>query len=216
MHIIIVGAGRVGTYLAKGLSEEGHDVVMIDKSKERCERLASELNAVVLHGDATDKELLEEAGIKRADVFVAATGDSEDNLFACLVAKNYSKARLIIRSSDREHERVFRELGIHTIISPEETTASQIHAIIENPDVVDLAMIHRGDIEMIEFEVGQKSKVLNKTIHELDNPRNSMIVAIKEGSRLIIPHTGTKLRLGEKVIVICKKNVENKVRKLFV
>jgi len=113
MYIIIVGAGKVGYFLAKRLCASKHTVSIVEKDKDTCETIAKELEALVVNGDGCDPEILEEAGAKRADVVAAVTGDDEDNLIICQLAKElFNAKRTVGRVNNPDNERVFSELDI--------------------------------------------------------------------------------------------------------
>ncbi|MBU4246274.1 MAG: NAD-binding protein [Nanoarchaeota archaeon] len=215
MHIIIAGGGKIGVSLAETLSAHKHDVILIEEDKRKCQEIADEFNGVVLNGDATDEDVLKEAKIGRADVFAAVTSSQEANLLACLLAKEMSKAKTLARLSGPGYEKLFKKAGVDIVLSPEDAFASRLESMIVEPDVVDIAMIHRGNIEMLEFTVTLTSRALGKKVLDLEKPRGSLIVAIKEGKEFVIPDVHTMLRLGDRVIVLVKKHLEKDVRKMF-
>ncbi|MFH1126697.1 MAG: NAD-binding protein [archaeon] len=215
MHIIIVGGGKIGFSLAETLAAHKHDVVIIEEDKAKCQEIADEFNGIVIHGDATQIDVLKDAKVEKADVFVAVTSSEEVNLLSCLLAKETCKAKTLARIINPSYEKVFKKVGIDLVMSPEVAMASRLESMIIEPDVVDIAMIHRGNIEMIEFTVTEKSKALGKSVKELERPKGAIIVAVKENDSFIIPGVHTVLKKGERVIVIVKKDMEGQIRKMF-
>ena len=117
MYLVIIGGGRVGYYLSKALLEEGHEIVVIEKDATVCNIINDELGTICLHGDGCEAAVLEEAGTERADMIVAVTGDDEDNLVACQVAKHkFNVPRTISRIRNPKNEILFEKLGIDITI----------------------------------------------------------------------------------------------------
>lgn len=215
MKIIVIGGGEIGSRLTRLLSENKHDVVLVEIINELCQELADNLNATLIHGDGTKPDVLEEAGIEDADALVVATGEDETNLLSCLVAREMSSLRIITRATKEEYKKIFLKIGVNSIVSPETSTVDQLEAMITEPDVVDMALIHEGNLELIELEVEKKSKVMNKPITKIEFPKESLVVAIKRGEKFIIPEEEEKLMAGDKVVIIVRKTLEEKIRGMF-
>ncbi|MCK4335377.1 MAG: NAD-binding protein [Candidatus Aenigmarchaeota archaeon] len=215
MKIIVIGGGEIGSRLTRLLSENKHDVVLVEIINELCQELADNLNATLIHGDGTKPDVLEEAGIEDADALVVATGEDETNLLSCLVAREMSSLRIITRATKEEYKKIFLKIGVNSIVSPETSTVDQLEAMITEPDVVDMALIHEGNLELIELEVEKKSNVMNKPITKIEFPKESLVVAIKRGEKFIIPEEEEKLMAGDKVVIIVRKTLEEKIRGMF-
>ncbi len=215
MKIIVIGGGEIGSRLTRLLSENKHDVVLVEIINELCQELADNLNATLIHGDGTKPDVLEEAGIEDADALVVATGEDETNLLSCLIAREMSSLRIITRATKEEYKKIFLKIGVNSIVSPETSTVDQLEAMITEPDVVDMALIHEGNLELIELEVEKKSDVVNKPVTKIEFPKESLVVAIKRGEKFIIPEEEEKLMAGDKVIIIVRKTLEEKIRGMF-
>jgi len=214
MHIIIVGGGKIGSTLAEELSEGKHDVVVIESDEEKAQALAQELNAQVIHGSALEKSILEESGVAKADVLVATTEKEEINLLVTLLAKELGIKRVIARVGEEEYAKLFKKMGINQIISPEHSVADQLNAIITQPDIYELTILHQ-DVDLFEFELVAKSKLIGKEYHESLTPKDSLIIAMRRKGTFFIPDSHTVFQAGDKVIVIAKKEVIDEVRKIF-
>src|SRR5271154_2736544 len=151
MFIIIVGGGKVGTYLARGLIKQGHEVVVIEKDAKKAQMMTNLLETdVAIVGDGCDPNILMQAGIARADVVVADTGDDEDNLVVVLIAKKQSKARCIARVNNPKNKLIFESLDTEhpvTVVSSTEIILAQIDQRLNNERVSPLARIGTGDLE---------------------------------------------------------------------
>ncbi|MFH0987026.1 MAG: NAD-binding protein [Candidatus Micrarchaeota archaeon] len=215
MYIVIVGAGRIGKHLAKLLIDEDEDVVVVDRNGDICHEIAREFECVVVRGDATKPDVLEEAGVKECDSFVALTGSDETNLIVSLTAKQLGAKHVSARLGSLHYEEdMMRKLGLDLVIYPEAAAAGYISELITKPGVLDLAFIGRGDAEILEIEVKPKSKLANKKISELEHPQGTAVIAIYEGSKLIIPHPDTVIKEGDRVLILAKKDKIKKIKAL--
>ncbi|WP_457611877.1 NAD-binding protein [Methanocaldococcus sp.] len=213
MYIIISGLGRVGYTLAKSL-EKKHDLVLIDINPKRCELISAEIDAIVINGDCTKIKILEEAGIEDADLYIAVTGKDEVNLMSSLLAKSYG-VKTIARISELEYREVFERLGIDLTVSPEIIAANYIEKLIERPGILDLAIVGRGEAEIIEMIIPKNSKVANKKIKDLGGGKDFLIISIFENDKLKIPGGETVLKPGDRILVLVKREYLDKVKKLF-
>jgi trk system potassium uptake protein TrkA len=214
MYIIIVGAGRVGLNLASLLISDGHDVTIIESDNKLCGNAVHELDALVICGNGTDKKILEEANVSDADVFVAATGNDEVNLLSCILVKDYKIKKVIARVSDPAHEKVFKNVGIDSVVSPELTAASYLEKLIIRPKIADLVIIGKGNAELLDITVTNKN-VFNKKTSELSPTKDFIISALHENGDITIPDDTTVLKEGQKISVLVKTHAIKKVEDMF-
>lgn len=154
MYVIVVGGGKVGYYLAKSLLEEGHEVLVIEKEAGKCAALTDELGVSVMQGDGCEASVMEEAGMGRADVVAAVTGDDEDNLVVCQVAKHkFDVARTIARINNPKNEKILRKLGIDVTVSSTELILSQIERVIPAQRLVHLLSLRSVGVNFVELVV---------------------------------------------------------------
>ena len=209
-----MGGGKVGLNLASFLISDGHDVTLIESNESLCNNTASELDALVIFGNGTDIKTLEEANIKDADVFVAATGHDESNLMACVLVKEYNVPKIIARVNDHNHEAAYKKIGVDAVISPELTAASYLEKLIIRPTIADLVVLGKGDAELLDFTVDYK-KTIGKKVSDLSPTDDFIIVAIYEKGKIIIPKPDMILKEGMKVTVLVKTKFAQKVLKRF-
>ncbi len=215
MYIIIIGAGELGYYLTELLLDEEHDAVVIDKDPSVCEKISHKLDIVATQGDGTETAVLEKVGVKEADAVVALTGQDETNMVISLLAKELGAKTVAARISKVEYdETVLKKLGIDIVIHPEAAAAGYIEELITKPGVLDLAFISRGQAEIMEIQIKEKSKIAGKMIKEIEHPPGSAIVALYHGKNLIIPSPEDKVVVGQKVLILAKRDVADKVRKM--
>lgn len=218
MKIVVVGGGEIGSRLTSLLLEKKHDVVLVEKDKDRCQELADTLNIKVIHGDGTMPDVLEEAGVKKADTLVVSTRQDEINLLICLVArdmlKEMSKLKIITRASKEEYKKIFLRIGVDNIVSPETSTIEQLEGIIE-PRVSDIGKLYKSMLSLVEFKVTRKSRVKDKVISKVEFPEESIVVAIRRKNNFIIPKETEKIKVGDRIIIILKKTTERRIAEMF-
>ncbi len=215
MYVVVVGAGKLGYYLAQLLIDEGHDVVVIDKDENACRKIANDLNIITINGNATETKTLEKANVKECDALVALTGNDEINLVVSLLAKELGAKQVAARLAGLEYdEHVLKRLGIDIVVHPEAAAAGYIEELITKPEVLDLAFISRGEAVIMEISVSEKSKIANKKVAEIEHPSGSAIIAIREHDKLKIPDSDTIIKPGAKILVLAKREVADKIRKL--
>lgn len=203
MYIIIVGAGKVGYFLAKHLYQDGHTVVLIEKDKSLCQQLAKELELLIINGDGCDPRYLEEAGVSRADVVAAVTGDDEDNLIICQLAKErFSVRRTVGRVNDPKNERLFTELGVDVPIDATAILAKIIEEEVSFADFVSLLSFKRGKLALVRVDLPKDSPLINKAIKDIVLPKDSVIVSIIRGQEVIIPKGDTILKVGDDIVAL--------------
>ncbi|HMK54153.1 MAG TPA: TrkA family potassium uptake protein [Methanobacteriaceae archaeon] len=214
MHVVIMGGGRVGLNLAHFLVSDGNDVTLIENDAGLCNNAASELDALVICGNGTDTKTLEEANVKDADVFVAATGNDEANLLACILAKQWEIPKVIARVSDPKHGDAFKKVGIDSVISPELTAASYLEKLIIRPKIADLVILGKGDAELLDLTL-ENEKSVGKKISEISPSDDFIIVAIYNNGNINIPKPDTILEKGMKISVLVKTKYAKDVMKRF-
>lgn len=216
MYIIIIGAGRIGSHLARILIEENHDVVVVDKNGDVCRDIASELECTTIRGDGSKPKVLEEAGIKEADVVVALTGSDETNLVISLMAKQLGAKHVAARLAALHYEEdVLKKLGLDLVIYPEAAAAGYIAEVITKPEVLDLAFIGRGPAEIVEVNVKKNSEIIGKKVKDIEHPQGTAIIAIYKDNEIILPDPETRINEKDKVLILAKKEKIKQVKKIL-
>ncbi|MDO8488885.1 MAG: NAD-binding protein [Candidatus Omnitrophota bacterium] len=203
MYILIVGAGKVGYFLAKRLCQGKHTVSVIDKDLQICEEIAKELELLVINGDGCDPKMLEEAGIQRADVVAAVTGDDEDNLVVCQLAKEkFNLQRTVGRVNNPDNEHTFSELGIDVPVDSTKIIAKIIEEEVSFSDFVNLMSFKRGKLAIVRVDLPNDAPVINKQIKDINLPKDSVLVSIVRAEEVILPKGDTVLKAGDDVIAL--------------
>lgn len=203
MYIVIVGVGKVGYFLAKRLCASNNTVSIVDKDKQVCEEIAKELDVLVISGDGCDRRILEEAGIERADVVAAVTGNDEDNLVICQLAKErFGVQRTVGRVNNPDNEHIFAELGVDVPVDTTEITAKIIEEEVSFADFVNLMSFKRGKLAIVRVDLPEDSPVINKEIKDIELPPDSVLVSIVRGEEVIVPKGATILKSGDDIIAL--------------
>jgi trk system potassium uptake protein TrkA len=214
VYDIIVGVGRLGEQLARFLLNANHSVVLVEKDKDRCKVIASEVDALVLNGDGTDINVLKDAGVEKTDNFVAVTASEEVNLLACLLARRLGAKRVISRISDPSKEELFKNVGIDAIVNPEVAAAIYLEKLIMRPGVLDLIVLGRGNAEILEIKILPNMDVLGKKIDDVRSEKYNIIAIIK-GDGLTIPTKDTVLREGDRILVLALSDSISELERIF-
>jgi len=203
MYILIVGAGKVGYFLAKRLCLSKHTVSIIEKNKDICEEIAKDLEALVINGDGCDPLILEEGGASNADVVAAVTGDDEDNLIICQLAKEkFNVGRTVGRVNNPDNEHTFAELGIDVPIDSTKIIAKIIEEEVSFSDFVNLMSFKRGKLAIVRVDLPEDSPVINKQVQDIQLPADSVLVSIVRGEEVVVPKGNTVLKPGDDIIAL--------------
>ena len=209
MFIVIVGGGKVGTYLARGLLKQQHEVVVIEKDPKKAQMMTNLLEAdIAVIGDGCDPNVLIQAGIARADVVVADTGDDEDNLVVVIISKKHSKARCIARVNNPKNKLIFESIDGEQpiiVISSTEIILDIIDDRVNATTLETLARLGKGDLELVQLSIQKNSPANGRRVADLQLPIGSVIVAVDRGTGdVVIPNGETVFADGDGVIAMIK------------
>lgn len=212
MYILIAGGGNVGFSLAKRLLDNKHTVTLVEKDREICENIAKALNIIIINGDACDPKSLEEAGIKRADVVAAVTGDDEDNFIICQLSKSvFNVSRTVARVNSSKNTRIFSELGVDVPVDETSLIATVIEEEASFEDIAKLMTFKRGKLSIVRIDLTDDSPVVNKKIMEVELPADSVLVSILRGEEVIIPKGDTVFKVKDDIIALTTIENERKL-----
>ncbi|HEY8693996.1 MAG TPA: NAD-binding protein [Chloroflexota bacterium] len=218
MYIVVVGGGKVGYYLTKSLLAEGYEVVLSEKEKGRAAELADELGeSVAIRGDGCEASFLAEIGTERADAFVAVTGDDEDNLVSCQMAKvKFAVPRTIARVNNPKNQAIFGRLGIDVTVSATSMLLALIEQEIPHHAMVNLISLKQAGMEIVEVEIPDQSPVIGKRLRDIGLDRDMHISVVLRGDETVTPSADTELARGDKVYALIREAKENEFRALLV
>ena len=216
MYVIIGGGGKVGFYLGRELIDQGHEVLIIENLAPRAEFISNELGNVVLRGNADEASTLAEAGAERADVVIAVTGDDEDNLVICQVAKKrFGAKRAIARINDPRNEAIFKLLGIDATVNATELLLGVLEQEIPQETLVPLLRLRGSDVEILEAVLAPNSAVVGRTIRSLDLPPESIVALVMRDGEPVFPNADTVFKAGDDVLALTRAPHVPRLRRLF-
>lgn len=217
MYIIVVGGGKVGYYLTKTLLNDGHEVLLIELDPAKVEVYSERLGAIVLNGDGAEAAVQASAGAARADVVVAVTGEDEDNLVICQMAKQkFHVGRTIARVNNPKNEQLFKLLGIDVTVSQTNYIQNLIGQAIPERSFIHLLNLRHADLAIIEATISERSPVANMAVENIDLPVACAIAAVARGHDLIVPDGDTIIEPGDEIIAITHVKEEAELRRLLV
>jgi trk system potassium uptake protein TrkA len=218
MYMILVGGGNVGINLAKRLKHQGHELLVLEKDSRQAERIAALIGEEnVMVGDGCEMITQKDAGFGRADVVVAVTGEDEDNLVICQMAKEvWNVERVLARVNDPDHEEIFRKIGIHETVS----ATGIIFALLEqqiSPDVIlPIGALARGNLEVVEVELGSRSPAVGRRVRDLVMPQQTNLIWVLRGDQGLAVSGDTELMQGDMVVAVVPRDHADELRDTFV
>lgn len=216
MFAIVGGGGKVGYYLAKELIAQGHEILILEQDGKRADIINNELGNVVMVGDACEARTLGEAGTERADIVLAMTGDDEDNLVICQVAKKrFNVGRTIARINNPKNQEIFRLLGIDATVSATDVVLSVIEQEIPRDNLVPLLRLRYADVELVEADIADDSELIGRELRSLPLPAESTIAIIIRNRQPLFPTGSTVLEAGDEVLALTRSAHEGELRTLF-
>lgn len=204
MYIVIVGGGRLGYYLLKALINEGNEVLIVEKDARICKTITDELGSVCFRGDGCEGAVLGEVGTGRADMLVAVTGDDEDNLVACQVAKHkFNVPRTVARIRNPQNAALFKKLGVDVTVSATDIILEAIEREVPTHPLTQLMSLDEKGLVIVDVRISPQSATVGKTVRDLELPRESKLALIipEEGSAYV-PATNTVLHAGDQIIAV--------------
>jgi len=217
MFVIVLGGGKVGANVARSLVGAGHEVVLVEADRARFETIEAEFRPFAILGDATELYVLERAGIKRPpDIVVAATGDDEDNIVICQLAKEkYGVQKVIARVNDPRNQEHFDLLGIRPTVAATPMILALIEHEVPEHGLVHLLELRDERLEIVEVEVADGAPAVGKRVEQLALPPTARLVSVMREGRAEIAVGSTELRRGDQVLAILEPGNEEELRRVL-
>jgi len=214
MYIIIVGGGEIGYYLAKALLNEGHEVLVLEKNPGVKEFICDELGSICARGDGCEAATLDEVGTGRADMLIAVTGEDEDNLVACQVAKyKFNVPRTIARIKNPKNEAIFKKLGIDVTVSSTNVILENIEEEVPTHPLTHLLTIRDKGLEIVEVKIPPESAIVGKAVKELSLPPESVLsLIISKQHKPQVPTANTVIQAEDQIIAVTPLESEEMLR----
>jgi trk/ktr system potassium uptake protein len=216
MYVIVVGAGKVGWNLARELLDKGHEVTLIDNDRERYLTVEQELEHNVQYGDASELWVLERAGISRADMVIAVTGDDEDNVLICQVAKEkYLVDRIIARVNNPRNKQWFELLGVRPVVSATDLILRLIEHEVPEYGLVHLLDLPEQRLEIIEMLLPEDSRAAGVRVGDVEMPEGSLLISVLRDGRGFVPGPETVLQAGDEILAVLDPTAEEDLTTYF-
>jgi trk/ktr system potassium uptake protein len=217
MYLLVAGGGKVGANLTRILLELGHEVTLIEQRRDRFDRLEEEFEHRALLGDATELYVLERAGIGRPpDIVVAVTGDDEDNMIICQVARErYGVEKAIARVNDPRNQAHFDLLGISPTVSATSSILAMIEHEVPEHELVHLLELRKENLEIVEVQIDKASPCAGKRVDKLQMPEGSRLISVMRDGHAEIAVGSTQLLPGDQVLAILEPGKEQELRRVL-
>ena len=219
MYILIAGGGKIGANLARSLLRDGHghEVTLIEQRRDRFDQLEHELEHQVQMGDATEIHVLERAGVARPpDVVAAVTGDDEDNLIICQLAREkYGVSKVVARVNDPRNQAHFDLLGISATVSATASIMALIEHEVPDHDLIHLLELRKENLEIVEVQIDKNAPAAGKQVQSLQLPEGSRLISITRNGKSEIAIGSAELQPGDQVLAILQPGKEDELRRVL-
>jgi trk system potassium uptake protein TrkA len=218
MYAIVAGGGKVGANLARSLLRMGHEVTLIEQSQYRFDRLQEEFQHQILLGDATELHVLELAGIVRPpELVLAVTGDDEDNLIICQLAREgYRVPKVVARVNDPRNQEHFDLLGIGQTVCATSNILGLVEHEVPEHGIVRLLELRKENLEIVELQVDRDSPAAGKRVAGLTLPDGSRLISVMRNGKSELAHDSTVLRPGDQVLAVVEPGKEDQLYRVLV
>jgi trk system potassium uptake protein TrkA len=217
VYIVIAGGGKVGANLTRSVLDLGHEVTLIEQRRDRFERLEEEFEHRVQLGDATELFVLERAGIARPpDLVVAVTGDDEDNIIICQMAReHYGVEKVIARVNDPRNQPLFDMIGISPTVSATSIILAMIEHEVPEHGLIHLLELRKENLEIVEVQLDADSPSVGKQVSRIDLPAGSRLITVMRDGQAQMAEGETELRAGDQVLAVLEPGKEEELRKVL-
>jgi trk system potassium uptake protein TrkA len=216
-YAIIIGGGKIGYYLARSLINRDYEVCLMEKDAGNARRLSADLGDVVMQGDGCDPLILKSAGVKRADLLFAATGDDADNLIICQMARCcFNRTRFLARVNNPDNEALFEKLGIHERVSGTAAVLNMIGQKVGRSPVILLGALEKSSLEVVEIMVEDDSPFCGARLSEIKLPPKCLVISSLRGGEAHVPTGETVFESGDVMVILVPAEYESALREFLV
>ena len=216
MKVVIIGGGKTAYYLARSIIGKGYRVVVINKDEKFCKEMAQKLKALVINGDGSKKNVLEQAELMKEDVVVVLTPRDHDNLVVAQLAKRiFGVEKVVSLVNDPENVEIFKNLGISTVVNLTMLINQTLETLMFAEEIEQQIPLEEERLIFLKFEIPQNSPSKGKALKDVPLPPESIVAAIVRGKDVIIPRGDTVIESGDRLFVLCSPKVQTKVSEIL-
>jgi trk system potassium uptake protein TrkA len=216
-YAIIVGGGKIGYYLARSLINRDYEVCLMEKEATNARRLSADLGDVVMQGDGCDPLVLKSAGVNRADLLFAATGDDADNLIICQMARCcFGRTRFLARVNNPDNEALFEKLGIHERVSGTAAVLNMIGQKVGRSPVILLGALEKSSLEVVEIMIEDNSPFCGAKLSEIQLPPKCLVISSLRDGEAHVPTGNTVFESGDVMVILVPAEYESALREFLV
>lgn len=218
MYVIIVGAGPVGTGIAELALDDHHDVVIIEPDEHKAQAALQQYDLRVFNADISEAGILEEAGVHRADVLIAATEDDADNLMAVFLGQEYGVERLVSVVNDEAHQVLFERMGARLVVAPRMIVAQHLYGFLRYPEFEGIVPIVGGE-HGFKLTIGEEAPLAGRTLLEARQenllPEGLLVVSLQRGEDVLVPTGTTALQAGDRLTLLTQEPIADEALEAF-
>ncbi len=216
MKVVVVGGGKVGYYLTKTLIEHGHEPSLIEADKGVCHRLANDLDIPIICGDGTTIDVLEAADLPEAQVLISVTGQDENNLIACQLAKKkFDVPKVVAKVNNPKNAAVLKQLGVDIVISSTLNIAMLLEREVDNAAIKSVMTLGNGESCISEITLPGNFRFHGKKLAKIRLPEDCIVVSIIRGEELLIPRGNVELQRGDKILVLAHNSIVHRLGEIL-
>lgn len=216
MYLLVIGAGKIGVNVTRELLDQGHEVTLIESRRNRFRLVEQEFEHIIQYGDASELWVLERAGISRAEMVIAVTGDDEDNILICQVAKEkYGVDRIIARVNNPRNRPHFDLLNIKPVVSATELILRLLEHEVPQHNLVHLLALEAEKIEIIEVRLRENSPIVGKKVGEIQTPDRTLLISILREGTGFVPTAESELKVGDDILAVLDPEKEEELKRIL-
>ncbi len=216
MKVTVIGGGKIGYYLVKTLIEHGYEPTIIEVDKKTCSTIANELDIPVICGDGTSLDVLKEAKIADTDAVIAVSGQDENNLVACQLAKKiFHVPKTVVRVNNPKNATIMKQLGIDNVINTTDRIVEMLEREVDTSKIKELISLNHGAGSITEINLPENYKLDGTTLIEFKLPEGINIISIEHDSKLIVPRGYSELHSMDKLLVLSSGITTEKLQSIF-
>lgn len=214
MYVIVAGGGKVGRFLTEALVNYGYEVLLIERNKAKVERYIEQLGGVVMQGDACEAQVMNNAGVSRADVVVAVTGDDEDNLVICQMAKRkFNVENVVARVNNPKNQNIFHRLGITSTVSHTTALLELIEREIPQHSAWHMLKLRGSNLDLVDVLIGTGSPAINKNLPALNLSADVQVLSVIRDGKAVTPNNGFIIKEQDELLIFAPNNLQNLLRR---